>query len=69
MVVLPRAIPVTTPELLIVATEGLLLLQVPPDVASASVMVLPIHTLPGPVIAATAFTETALVTKQLPVII
>jgi len=36
----PAATPVTTPPVPIVATEGLLLLQVPPEVASIKVAVL-----------------------------
>ena len=52
MVMLPAATPVTTPVPEIVALEGLLLLHVPPEVASASVVVKPSHTLAVPVIAA-----------------
>ena len=46
----PADNPVTRPELLIVATPVLPLLHVPPVVASVSVIVEPIHTLPGPLI-------------------
>ena len=65
MVTLPKATPVTTPPLLTVAIAVLPLLQVPPGVASANVVVEPIHTDEAPVIAATtgaAFTEITLVT-------
>lgn len=45
--------PITVPLLLpTVATDVALLLQVPPPVASLSVMVCPTHTLDGPEIAA-----------------
>jgi hypothetical protein len=43
---------VTTPVLDTVANDGLLLLQVPPAVASLNAAVNPTHTLDGPVIAA-----------------
>ena len=46
---MPVATPVTTPALLTVASAALLLLQVPPVVASVSVMVAPVHTIAGPV--------------------
>jgi len=53
MVAVPVAMPVTTPlELTDAKLE--LVLQVPPVVASASVMVCPGQTVVGPVIAATA---------------
>jgi hypothetical protein len=51
MVSTPAAIPVTIPEVLTVASVVLLLVQVPPAVVSASVMVLPAQTDEGPVIA------------------
>ena len=54
MVTLPADTPVTTPLLLTVAIAALLVLQTPPDVASASVMVELTQTLDGPVIADTA---------------
>lgn len=41
------------PEVPMVATAGVPELQVPPDVASVSVMVVPLQTVPGPEIAAT----------------
>jgi hypothetical protein len=64
MVVVPAATPVTTPEVaLIVATVTLLLLHVPPVVASLSVSVEPAHTPATPDIAEGAlFTVTTLVT-------
>ena len=46
----PAVTPVTTPEPLMEATEALLLLQVPPDVAFESVVVPPTHTVLVPVI-------------------
>ena len=54
IVAVPAVRPVTTPDVLIVAVVGALLLHVPPGVASASVVVLPAHSLAVPVIAATA---------------
>ena len=50
MVTTPVARPVTTPNELTVASAGLLLLQVPPVVASARVIVWPIQTALAPVI-------------------
>ena len=52
MVAVPPPIPERTPEVPIVATDILLLLQVPPAVASASVIVKPLHTTFGPVMGA-----------------
>lgn len=52
MVAVPLATPVTTPVVLTEATPLLLVLHVPPAVASASVTVDPVHTLAVPVIAA-----------------
>ena len=52
MTVLPLVMPVTNPEALIVATPGVLLVQVPPAVASVKFIVLPTQTLVGPPIAA-----------------
>lgn len=46
----PAAAPVTTPDVPTDAIETLLLLQAPPDVASARVIVEPTHTLVVPVI-------------------
>ena len=64
MVEVPADTPVTTPELFIVATAALLLLHVPPVVASLNVVEFPIQTLVVPVIAATVgkgFTVTVVV--------
>lgn len=44
MVAVPAPIPVTTPELLTVAIELEVLLQIPPDVVLVSVAVPPAHT-------------------------
>ena len=53
----PALIPVATPVVLsIVATVVLVLLQVPPVVASLNVVVLPIHTPGVPVIGARGLT-------------
>ena len=49
----PAATPVAMPdELPILARDGLLLLQVPPDTGCPNVAVVPMHTVAGPVIAA-----------------
>ena len=53
----PADTPVTTPLPLIVAIAGLVLDHTPPGVASDKLMVLPTHTLEGPVIADTVGTE------------
>ena len=53
MVTVPAATPVTTPVELTEAIDVLLLLQVPPDVESVSVMLPPVHTVEGPLIALT----------------
>ena len=69
MVTVPAATPVTTPVLeFTVAMAVLLLLQLPPVVAFARVVVLPIQALSVPVIAATvgrAFKVTAKVRAML----
>lgn len=52
IVVLPALMPLTTPVLLIVADEGLLLLQIPPALALDKVVVEPAHTAGVPAIAA-----------------
>ena len=52
MMDVPAETPETTPRALIVATKGDALLQVPPAVASARVVVKPAHTVNVPVIAA-----------------
>lgn len=67
---MPGVIANTTPEELIVATLVLLLVQVPPDVASLSVLVKPLQILSVPVIGATAvgvpFTLTNFVALAVP---
>jgi hypothetical protein len=50
MTAVPGATPVITPPTEIVATAGFELPHVPPDVASATEIVCPWHTLDGPVI-------------------
>lgn len=56
----PAAMPLTTPELLMVAMDGLLLLHVPPPGVAVSDIVVPIQTLLLPLITALAFTVTDL---------
>ena len=51
MVVTPAVNPLTTPAVLTLAIDGVLLLQVPPEEAWLKVMVLPEQTEDGPVIA------------------
>ena len=53
MVTVPNAAPVTVPVLLMLATAGLLLLHVPPDVALERLIEPPRQTPFGPVMAAT----------------
>ena len=48
MVAEPAATPATTPDAVTVAIAVLLLLQVPPDVASVNVVELPLHTEAAP---------------------
>jgi hypothetical protein len=65
----PTATPVTTPEVLTVATLVLSLLQVPPVVASARVVVNPAQTVAVPVMAAgPPFTVTIFVARQVAVL-
>jgi hypothetical protein len=54
IVAVPAVRPLTSPDELTVATEGVLLLHVPPGVASDKVIDKPVHTVPGPVIGAVA---------------
>ena len=61
IVAVPVATPVTTPLLFTVAALVLLLLQVPPPVASVSVVVLPAHTVADPLIAGTTGKEQPMV--------
>lgn len=61
----PAATPVTTPVIgATVATPGVMLLQVPPGVASLSVVELPAHTDKVPVIGASGFTVNEIVAIQ-----
>src|ERR1043165_2201601 len=65
MVEVPKAIPLTTPVLLTVATVTLLLLQIPPSVGSLRVVVDPSQTLATPDIApGTVLTVTTVVVRQ-----
>jgi hypothetical protein len=65
MVAVPAPPPVTTPVLLTVAIPGALLLQLPPGVASASVVVVPTQIPRLPVIkAGDMFTVTVAVLIQ-----
>jgi hypothetical protein len=52
MVVVPAAIPVTTPVTETVPTAGVLLLHVPDGLISVNVVVLPAHTAEAPLMAA-----------------
>ena len=54
MVTEPEDIPVTTPTADTVATDAALLVHVPPDVASVSVIGVPIQTVDEPEMAAAA---------------
>ena len=59
---IPVAIPVDTP---IVASGGMLLIHKPPGVRSVRFVVLPTHTVKGPVmLAGTAYTVTTVVAIQ-----
>jgi len=51
MIAVPLKIPVTTPDVSTAAMVALLLLHVPPEVAVANVIVVPEHTVVGPLIA------------------
>ena len=65
MVAVPRLTPVTTPPASTEPTAGRVLLQVPPVVASASEVVLPIHICGLPVMGSVGgFTFIGAVTKQ-----
>ena len=70
VVPVPDAAPVTIPEVPTVATEALLLVQVPPGVALVSAVVLPLHTLNTPAMpdtldAATVISCVAAIVPQL----
>lgn len=67
MIDVPEDTPPNDPRLLTVPTAVVLLLHVPPDVASVSVVLLPTHTDDAPPIAAgDARTVTSCVERQLP---
>ena len=69
MVALPALIPRTIPVVLTLATAALLLLHVPPLVASANEVVAPVHTLVVPVMVPTevpVVTDTASVALDAP---
>jgi hypothetical protein len=66
IVALPKATPVTTPDVPTVATPVLLLLHVPPEVASLSVADNPTHILGVPVIAAIGETVATVVLLHTP---
>lgn len=66
---LPAATPVTTPELLTVAKDVLLLLHVPPEVGWLNVAVVPIHTVDGPEILGFATTDVVYEAKQVGLIV
>jgi hypothetical protein len=53
MIVVPAVTPETIPVLFTVATDGVLLAHVPPEVVLLSVVVVPAHNVPVPEIAAT----------------
>ncbi len=65
MVAVPADTPDTTPPVPAVAIEVLLLLQVPPDVVLARVVLRPVHMVAVPVIeAGSGFTVAVTVEKQ-----
>lgn len=66
MVTVPEAMPVTTPEELTDATDGALLLHVPPVGTADSVVDDPMHKVLLPVMAALPFTVTVRTTEQPP---
>jgi hypothetical protein len=67
MVTLPAEIPDTTPELLTVAKEVLLLLHVPPEDVLLNGMVCPVHRMLFPtILAGNELTVTGVVTAQPP---
>ena len=59
--IVPFVIPDTTPDVFTDPTDGLLLLHVPPPVASFNVVVEPVHALSIPVTGSIAFTVTTVV--------
>jgi hypothetical protein len=68
MSVVPAATPETMPEVPTVATEVLLLLHVPPEVASLSELVKPGHVVADPVIAAGAGLTVIVMTLEVAVV-
>lgn len=65
MVAMPVPIPDTMPvDNPTVATVGLLLVQIPPEVASESVMTDEVHWLVGPLMAATVGTGLMVITEK-----
>ena len=65
MMPMPPDMPCTTPDVVTVVVAGVLLLQLPPVVASWSVVVLPMQILSGPVmLAGSGLTLTVLFTVQ-----
>jgi hypothetical protein len=69
MVAEPAVLPITTPPLVTLAFEILLLLHTPPAADAVRIIALPAHTSEGPVIAAAVgFTVTICVVKQVPAV-
>ena len=64
MIAVPVALPVTIPEVLMVATDVLELDQEPPEVESANVVTLPAHKLLAPVILPTVIVGQFTVTTK-----
>ena len=65
MVVLPKLTPVTTPVVLMVATDGSLMVHVPPGVVLLSVVLSPVQTVAVPVMAGSpALTVTTVMLVQ-----
>lgn len=62
--VLPEATPVTTPVLLTVAAAGFDDVQVPPPAADVREMVLPAHTVAGPVTESAGVPSTVTVVEE-----
>lgn len=68
MLTTPVPTPVTTPDGLTVATVGVPLVHEPPAGVPESVIVLPEHTLVGPVTNVAALTENGVVTNEAPTV-
>ena len=65
----PAAIPVTTPSLLMVATDAVPLIQLPPVPVELSVIVVPVHKADAPLMVpatGSGLTDTALVAVAAP---